>query len=114
MIPAAAYSTGSELIQESTGLNRNPLKIGLMTYLLGSKWDIETIIKNCTETGFQSVELRTTHAHGVEVKLTPTERDAVKKRFKDSPLETISLASAFQYHSPDQAELKKNPRIIVK
>jgi len=32
----------------------------------------------------------------------------VKKRFKDSPLETISLASAFQYHSPDKDELKKN------
>lgn len=89
-------------------LNRNPLKIGLMTYLLGSKWDIETIIKNCTETGFQSVELRTTHAHGVEVTLTSSERAAVKKRFKDSPLETISLASAFQYHSPDPAELRKN------
>lgn len=89
-------------------LNKNPLKIGLMTYLLGKNWDIETIIKNCTETGFQSVELRTTHAHGVEVTLTPSQRAEVKKRFKDSPLETISLASAFQYHSPDPAEVKKN------
>jgi len=89
-------------------LNKNPLKIGLMTYLLGSKWDIEAIIKNCTATGFQSVELRTTHAHGVEVTLNAAERDAVKKRFRDSALETISLASAFAYHSPDPAELKKN------
>lgn len=89
-------------------LNRNPLKIGLMTYLLGSKWDIETIIKNCSEAGYLSVELRTTHAHGVEVTLTPEQRAEVKKRFKDSPIETISLASAFQYHSPDPAELKKN------
>jgi sugar phosphate isomerase/epimerase len=89
-------------------LNNNPLKIGLMTYLLGKDWDIETIIKNCTATGFQSVELRTTHAHGVEVTLPATQRAAVKQRFKDSALETISLASAFQYHSPDPAELKKN------
>jgi sugar phosphate isomerase/epimerase len=108
VIPTNAFSAGPELNQESITLNKTPLKIGLMTYLLGSKWDIETIIKNCTETGFQSVELRTTHAHGVEVKLTLAERDVVKKRFKDSPLETISLASAFQYHSTDQAELKKN------
>jgi sugar phosphate isomerase/epimerase len=99
---------GGNQQENSIILNRNPLKIGLMTYLLGSKWDIETIIKNCTETGFQSVELRTTHAHGVEVTLNAAERAAVKKRFKDSPLETISLASAFQYHSPDAAELKKN------
>lgn len=88
--------------------NRNPLKIGLMTYLLGSKWDIDTIIKNCTETGFLSVELRTTHAHGVEVTLNQNQRAEVKKRFQDSAIETISLASAFQYHSPDPAELKKN------
>jgi sugar phosphate isomerase/epimerase len=108
VIPAGAFPAGSKPEQDSIALNKNPLKIGLMTYLLGSKWDIETIIKNCTETGFQSVELRTTHAHGVEVTLTPAERETVKKRFRDSALETISLASAFQYHSPDPAELKKN------
>jgi sugar phosphate isomerase/epimerase len=44
----------------------------------------------------------------VEVTLTAAQRAEVKKRFKDSALETISLASAFQYHSPEQAELKKN------
>jgi len=104
----APLHSGDQKQDTGITLNRTPLKIGLMTYLLGSKWDIETIIKNCTETGFQSVELRTTHAHGVEVKLSISERDTVKKRFKDSPLETISLASAFQYHSPDAAELKKN------
>jgi sugar phosphate isomerase/epimerase len=79
-----------------------------MTYLLGRDWDIETIIKNCTETGFLSVELRTTHAHGVEVTLNQSQRAEVKKRFGDSPLESISLASAFMYHSPDQSELRKN------
>lgn len=104
----APLNSGDQKQDTGIILNKTPLKIGLMTYLLGSKWDIETIIKNCTETGFQSVELRTTHAHGVEVKLSKSERDTVKKRFKDSPLETISLASAFQYHSPDAAELKKN------
>jgi len=89
-------------------LNKNPLKIGLMTYTLGKDWDIETIIKNCTEAEWKSVELRTTHAHGVEITLNGAQRSEVKKRFQDSPLETISLASACQYHSPDPAELKKN------
>jgi len=97
---------GDKENQQSTV--RAPLKIGLMTYLLGSKWDIETIIKNCTEAGYYSVELRTTHAHGVEVTLNKQQRAEVKKRFEDSALETISLASAFQYHSPDQDELKRN------
>ena len=109
IVPAFSFTPVMEELQStSVALNKNPLKIGLMTYLLGSEWDIETIIKNCTETGFQSVELRTTHAHGVEVTLNPSQRAEVKKRFRDSALETISLASAFQYHSSDPSELKKN------
>lgn len=93
---------------DSIKLNDNPLKIGIMTYTLAKEWDIDTIIKNLSETGYQSVELRTTHAHGVEVTMNKEERREVKKRFEDSPLEAISLASAFRYHDVDPAELKKN------
>lgn len=85
-----------------------PLKLGLMTYTLGKDWDIDTIIKNCSETGWVHAELRTTHKHGVEDSLSKPERQEIKKRFQDSPLEAISLASAFQYHFTDQEELKKN------
>ena len=79
-----------------------------MTYTLAENWDIESIIKNLSETGFQSVELRTTHSHGVEVNLSAADRAEVKRRFEDSPLETISLASAFQYHWTDPGELQKH------
>lgn len=98
----------AEATQKKLPKNTNPLKIGVMTYTLAQKWDIETIIKNLSETGYQSAELRTTHAHGVEVNLTPAQRAEVKKRFKESPLEAISLASGFEYHSPDPVVLKKN------
>jgi len=109
MLPAYGQSSQKEKKQnKSIKLNQNPLKVGLMTYTLGKDWDIETIIKNCTEAEWKSVELRTTHKHGVEVTLSAAQRADVKKRFKDSALETISLASAFQYHSTDQAEVKKN------
>lgn len=109
MLPVCAQSSAKDKRQDDQiKLNENPLKIGLMTYTLGKDWDIETIIKNCTEAKWKSVELRTTHAHGVEVTLSASQRAEVKKRFKDSELETISLASAFQYHSPDQAILKEN------
>ena len=37
--------------------------------------------------GYEGVELRTTHAHKVEVNLTKAERDEVRKRFEDSPVE---------------------------
>ena len=47
-------------------------------------WDVPTIIKNFEATGFEGVELRTTHAHGVEVSLSKAERADVRKRFADS------------------------------
>lgn len=78
--------------------DRKPLKLGIMTYTIAKDWDIDTILKNLAETGYQSVELRTTHAHGVEVTLDARERGEVIKKFEDSPLEAISLASAFSYH----------------
>ena len=40
--------------------------------------------------------------------LSATERAAVKKRFKESSLESISLASGFEYHYPDQKKLKES------
>jgi sugar phosphate isomerase/epimerase len=107
MLPG--YTLAAEKKSEDTviKLNKNPLKLGLMTYRLGMKWNIDTIIKNCTEAKFEHVELRTTHAHGVEVTLSAAERAAVKKRFADAGI-AISLASGFKYNSADPAELKKN------
>lgn len=109
----AALGTGIQNVSaENTAFvekkKNPPLKLGLMTWNLGKEWDIDTIIKNCSETGWVHAELRTTHKHGVEVSLGKQERREVKKRFEDSPLEAISLASAFRYESPDPEELKKN------
>jgi len=106
-LPGFTISPDSQKKRDNFILNKNPLKLGLMTYLVGSKWDIETIIKNCKEAQFEHVQLRTTHAHGVEVTLTSAQRADVKKRFADAGL-AISMASAFQYHSTDPAELRKN------
>lgn len=112
VLGAAALGTGiPEVSANNTHAEKKKypaLKLGLMTYTLGKEWDIETIIKNCSETGWVHAELRTTHAHGVEVSLSKTERAEVKKRFADSPLEAISLASAFRYHENDPAKLKEN------
>ena len=87
--------------------SKAPLRLGLMTYNLAKDWDIPTIIKNCTATGFEHVELRTTHAHRVEVALSKDQRRQVRKRFEDAGIR-ISLASGFGYHYPDPAELRKN------
>ncbi len=108
IIPGCVGASPENEEEVAFSLNKNPLKLGVMTYTLAEEWDIETIIKNLGETGYQSVELRTTHAHGIEVTLSTSERAEVKKRFEDSSLEEISLASAFQYHFTDKTELKNH------
>ena len=84
------------------------MKLGLVTYNMAKDWDIPTIIEKCVETGFAGVELRTTHAHGVEVELSASERAAVKQQFDDSPIEIAGLGSAFDYHSVDQDAVRQN------
>lgn len=83
------------------------MQLGLVTYQWGADWDLPTLIKNCRETGFAGVELRTTHKHGVEISLGEAQRQEVAKRFADSGIELVGLGTACEYHSPDPAELKK-------
>src|SRR5687767_12897949 len=84
------------------------MKLGTVTYNLAMDWDVPTIIKNCEAAKFQGVELRTTHAHKVEVDLSKEQRAEVKKRFQNSKVELMGLGSAFDYHTTDQAKLKKD------
>ncbi|MDR1403792.1 MAG: sugar phosphate isomerase/epimerase, partial [Tannerellaceae bacterium] len=102
--------SASEVLEmrESSTVNNDPLKIGMMSYLIGSEWDLDTMIKNCTETRFLHAELRTTHGHGVEVSLTKRQRQDVKNKIADSALEAISLASEYMFHFPDKKVLREN------
>jgi sugar phosphate isomerase/epimerase len=84
------------------------MRLGLVTYNLAKDWDVPTIIKHCEATGFEGVELRTTHAHKVEVGLTAAQRAEVKQRFADSKVELFGLGSAFDYHTPDAAKLRRD------
>ena len=82
------------------------MKLGIVTYNIAKDWDLPTIIKNCAEARFQGVELRTGHAHHVEVNLNKEQRAEVKQRFQDSPVKLMGLGSAFDFHTPDQAKLR--------
>lgn len=84
------------------------LRLGTVTYNLAKDWDIATIIRNCTEAKFEGVELRTTHAHGVEVTLSKDQRAEVRKHFANSPVTLMGLGSAFEYQTPDQTRLRKD------
>ncbi len=84
------------------------MRLGLVTYNLARDWDVPTIIERCEATGFEGVELRTTHAHGVEVTLNAGERAEVRRRFEDSGVELFGLGSAFDYHTPDAGRLRRD------
>ena len=84
------------------------MRLGLVTYNLAREWDLATVIANCEETGFEGVELRTTHAHGVEVELSATARREVRQRFDDSSVDLVGLGSAFEFDAVDPAEVGRN------
>ena len=83
------------------------MKVGIVTYNIAKDWDVDTLIEKCEATGMEGVELRTTHAHGVEVTLSPAEREEVKKKFAGSNVELVGLGSTFEYHAVDQDVVRK-------
>ncbi|MBC7926208.1 MAG: sugar phosphate isomerase/epimerase, partial [Bryobacteraceae bacterium] len=52
--------------------------LGSVTYNLLKDFDVETIIKVLQAAGFEAVELRTGHKHGVEPSLGPEQRLAIR------------------------------------
>ncbi|MEX2512795.1 MAG: sugar phosphate isomerase/epimerase family protein [Cyclobacteriaceae bacterium] len=87
---------------------RPSMKFGLVTYLWGKDWSLSELISNCEKTGYNGVELRTEHAHGVEAHLNASQRREVKLRFADSPVTCVGYGSNFEYHSPDPAVVIEN------
>jgi len=84
------------------------MKLGLVTYNLAKDWDVPTIIDRCERTGFEGVELRASHAHGVEAALSAAERAEVRARFAGSGVALAGLGSAFEYDAVDPDEVRRN------
>ncbi len=84
------------------------MKLGAVTYNILKDWDIETIIKNLEAAGFEAVELRTEHKHGVEPTISKEERERVRKRFEASKVRLLSYGTTCEFHSADPAVRKKN------
>lgn len=84
------------------------MRLGLVTYMWGAEWDLPTLIANCAATGFEGMELRSTHRHGVEPTLSSEERAIVRRQFDDSPVTFVGPGSACEYHSPDPEVVRRN------
>jgi sugar phosphate isomerase/epimerase len=83
-------------------------QLGIVTYNIAKDWDLPTILSRLEKLGYEGVELRTTHAHKVEVTLSKSARDDIRKRFADSAVQLAGLGSAFEYHAADPGIVRKN------
>ena len=101
---ATALALTSRSVRAAVGDN---MSYGLVTYLWGEAWDLPTLIANCEKAGALGVELRTTHAHGVETTLDDKQRAAVRDRFADSDVTLVGIGSNERFDDPDPVVLKK-------
>ncbi|UCC98457.1 MAG: TIM barrel protein [Phycisphaerales bacterium] len=106
---AAAAALPSCHLAGTGAKHRAQTRFGFTTYQWGRDWDIPTLIANCCKAEVFGVELRTSqsYAHGVELELNTQQRREVKKRFADSPITLVGLATSERFDSPDTAELEK-------
>ena len=107
-VPAPSRPAVVSKREPKPALGRGGFRLGMVTYNLGKDWDIPTIIKNCEQTGFEAVELRTSHKHGVEPSLTKDQRLEVHNRFTDTSVRLLSLGSTCEFHSADATIVRKN------
>jgi len=84
------------------------LQLGIVTYNIAKDWDLPTILSRLEKLGIAGVELRTTHAHKVESNLTRDQRQEIRKRFEDSPVDLAGLGTAFEFQATDPAVVRKN------
>ncbi len=90
------------------------MQLGSVTYNLLRDFDLETVITTLEKAGFAAVELRTEHKHGVEVTLTPEERQKVKARFAASKVRLLSFGTTCEFHAADPAVRAKNVDLTKK
>jgi sugar phosphate isomerase/epimerase len=84
------------------------MKLGLITYNVAKDWELPTILDHVQKTGWDGVELRTQHAHGVELSLDAPARREVRRRFSDAGVTLWALGTTCEYQAPDPAVVRAN------
>ncbi len=84
------------------------VRLGFTTYQWGQDWDVPALIANLQRVGIFGVELRTSqkYAHGVEVATGAGQRREVRKRFADSPIRLVGIASGERLDWPEPEKLE--------
>ncbi len=65
-------------------------QLGIVTYNIAKDWDLPTILARLEKLGYAGVELRTEHAHKVEIRLNAAQREEVRNLLErpESPCTT--------------------------
>jgi sugar phosphate isomerase/epimerase len=102
---AATLSAPADAVlrQES---NRK-MRLGLVTYNVAKSWDFDTLLHHCKEAGWEAVEFRTTHAHGVEPTLDGVKRKEIKEKCAVAGLLQTSLGTTCEFQMVDPNEVKR-------
>ncbi|MCS6775441.1 MAG: sugar phosphate isomerase/epimerase family protein [Chloroherpetonaceae bacterium] len=90
------------------GAEKPRFRLGTVTYNIARDWDLPTLIAHCRASGFQGVELRTTHRHGVEPDISKEHRREVRQHFADAGVTLWGLGTVCEFHSPDAAQVAQN------
>jgi len=108
VLAAVALGSCNSLRSTRPGRSASQVRLGLTTYQWGKDWDLPALIENCRKAVVFGTELRTSqsYAHGVELDISAKQRQDVKKRFGDSPVTLVGLATSERFDSPDAEELK--------
>lgn len=83
------------------------MQLGIVTYNIAADWDLPTMFANCEAAEIYGVELRTTHAHGVEPSLSAQERREVRAQFDASPVTIIGLGTTCEFHALDEGVVRE-------
>jgi sugar phosphate isomerase/epimerase len=104
-------AAAAALIEPRMGSAAEPVNpgfhLGCITYNTLKDFDVDTIIRILETAGFEGVELRTGHKHGVEPSIGPEERARVRQRFAQSKIRLVSYGTTCRFQSPDPAEREK-------
>ncbi|MEM7231693.1 MAG: TIM barrel protein, partial [Planctomycetota bacterium] len=110
---AGAAVAASGLVLPRPGLfakdetKKAEMKIGLVTYLWGAKWNLDECLHNCSAAGVPGLELRTTHGHRVEPSLNKKQRAEVKQKFEDRGVVCLGPGSNERFDHREAGQLKK-------
>lgn len=84
------------------------MQLGAVTYSVIKDWDLDQIVAKLGEIGYEAVELRTGHAHGVEPSIGAAARRAVAAKFERSKVRLLSYGTTCEFQSTDPAVRLKN------